>query len=73
MRLKNNSPRDYNHDKIFLRAGEEMTIKDESICKVLLRQEGVEEIIDMAEVEKLKAENKKLKAEVKKPQKSNKK
>ena len=72
MRLKNNSPRDYNHEKIFLRAGEEMEIKDESICKVLLRQDGVEEVIDKDEVQKLKEEVKKLKSENKKTSKSKK-
>lgn len=71
MKLKNNSTRDYNFDKIFLKAGEEMEIADEKACKVLLNQEGVEEVIDKAEVEKLKAEIKKL--EKAKPQKKAKK
>ena len=71
MKLKNNATRDYNFDKIFLKAGEEMEIADEKACKVLLNQEGVEEVIDKAEVEKLKAEIKKL--EKAKPQKKAKK
>ena len=62
MKLKNNSTRDYNFDKIFLKAGEEMEIADEKACKVLLNQDGVEEVIDKSEVEKLKSEVEKLKA-----------
>lgn len=62
MKLKNNSTRDYNFDTIFLKAGEEMEIADEKACKVLLNQDGVEEVIDRDEVAKLKAEVEKLKA-----------
>lgn len=70
MKLKNKSNRDYNFDKIFLKAKSEMEIEDVNACKVLLNQEGVEEVIDKKEVEKLKKEVEKLKKEVKKqPQK----
>lgn len=62
MKLKNNATRDYNYDMIFLKAGEELEVLDEKACKVLLNQDGVEEVIDKAEVEKLKAEVEKLKA-----------
>ena len=65
MKLKNNSCRDYNHDKIFLKSGEEMEIADEKICKILLNQEGVVEVVDTNEVKKLKDEIKKLKSEKK--------
>ena len=69
MKLKNNSTRDYNFDKIFLKAGEEIEIADEKACKVFLNQDGVEEVIDKAEVEKLKAEVEKLKAKSQKKKK----
>lgn len=68
MKLKNNAGRDYNYDKIFLKAGQELEITDKDACQVLLKQDGVIEVVDTAEVEKLKAEVKKLKAE-KKPRK----
>ena len=62
MKLKNNSSRDYNYDMIFLKAGEELEVVDEKACKVLLNQDGVEEVLDREEIEKLKAEVEKLKA-----------
>lgn len=72
MKLKNNSTRDYSYEKHLLVAGQELEINDEKACKVLLKQDGVTEVIDMKEVEKLKAEVKNLKAQVKKPQKNSK-
>ena len=62
MKLKNNSSRDYNYDTIFLKAGEELEVVDKKACKVLLNQDGVEEVLDREEIEKLKAEVEKLKA-----------
>lgn len=68
MKLKNNSPRDYMYEKIFLKAGQELELENEKAFKSFLKQDGVTEVIDKKEVEKLKAEVKKLKADVKKPQ-----
>lgn len=73
MKLKNKSSRDYRYDKLVLEAGKELDIKDEKACKILLKQEGVEEIADLKEVEKLKKQVAKLEKEVKKPQKKAKK
>lgn len=72
MKLKNTSPRDYMFEKIFLVAGQEMEITDEKAIKSFLKQDGVIEVVDKNEVEKLKAEVKKLKAETKKTSKSKK-
>ena len=66
MKLKNKSSRDYIYDKLVLEAGKELEVTDEKACKILLKQEGVEEIVDLKEVEKLKKE-------VNKPQKKSKK
>lgn len=65
MKLKNNSVRDYNYDKIFLKAGQELEITDKDACQVLLKQDGVIEVVDIQEVERLKAEVKKLKEDKK--------
>lgn len=71
MKLINKSKRDYWYDKILLVSGQELEIEDKKACKTLLNQEGVEEVIDKAEVEKLKKEVKKLK-KVSKPKKAKK-
>lgn len=62
MKIKNTSSRNYMANLFILKAGEEAEV-DETMAKILLKQEGVEEVIDMAEVEKMKAEVEKLKAE----------
>ena len=71
MKLINKSKRDYWYDKILLVSGQELEIEDEKACKTLLNQEGVEEVIDKAEVEKLKKQVEKLK-KVSKPKKAKK-
>lgn len=73
MKLKNKSNRDYMYDKLVLEAGKELDVTDEKACKVLLKQDGVEEIVDLKEVEKLKKQVAKLEKEVNKPQKKSKK
>lgn len=72
MKLKNTSTRDYMHNCIILKAGETMEITDEKMIKVLLNQEGIEEVIDKSDVEKMQKEIEQLKATVKKPAKKKK-
>lgn len=60
MKLINNSPRNYIAYDVILEAGKVLEVK-EDIAKILLKQEGVEEYIDKADVEKLKKEIKELK------------
>lgn len=71
MKLINNAPRNYIAYDVILEADKVLEVKDD-VAKILLKQEGVEEYIDKADVEKLKKELKELK-ESKKEETKNKK
>lgn len=66
MKLINKSTRNYIAFDIILEAGKVLDIKDSKTVNILKTQPGVEEYIDIEEVEKLKKEAAKAKEEAKK-------
>lgn len=63
MKLKNTSNRNYMFGLEIFKAGETIEVEDKKTAETLLKQEGIEEVIDKEEVEKLKAELEAVKAE----------
>lgn len=61
MKLINNSTRNYMACNIILEAGKILEVNNEKAINLFLNQEGVEEYIDKAEINKLKKELKQLK------------
>ena len=63
MKLKNTSTRNYIYENIVLEKDKTLEVSDEKACQTFLKQEGVEEVFDKEQVDKMKAEIEKLKAE----------
>lgn len=62
MKLINKSTRNYIACNIILEAGKVLEVKDDKAIKLFLKQEAVEEYVDIKEIEKLKKEIQELKA-----------
>lgn len=63
MKLKNTSTRNYIYENIVLEKDKTLEVSDEKAYQTFLKQEGVEEVFDKEQVDKMKAEIEKLKAE----------
>ena len=63
MKLKNTSTRNYIYENIVLEKDKILEVSDEKAYQTFLKQEGVEEVFDKEQVDKMKAEIEKLKAE----------
>ena len=63
MKLKNTSTRNYIYENIVLEKDKTLEVSDKKACQTFLKQEGVEEVFDKEQVDKMKAEIEKLKAE----------